>query len=145
MTDALLSNLINGVSGLLGALIGGSFTAWSAIKAVKMTSQDLESAEIRRQKVECLVSLSGLRFVIGKDLSVSDEYKSKFMYQMNKIPSLWADDSEVMKNLRDFHSENNNDRFVVLLKSLGHTTKIKTEKLSDADLRTVSIVPLSRH
>ncbi len=122
MIAADLSNFINAASGLLGAIIGGSFTAWGAIKAVKMTSQDLESAEVRRQKVECLVSLSGLRFVISKGFSAPDEYKSRFMYQMNKIPFLWADDPEAMKNLRDFHAENTDDRFVLLLRNLGSTT-----------------------
>jgi hypothetical protein len=143
MTDAVLSNLITAASGMLGAIVGGSFTVWGAIKAVKMTSQDLESAEIRRQKVECLVSLTGLRFVIGNNSSALDEYKSRFMYQINKIPSLWADDSEVMKNLRDFHAENNNDRFILLLKNLGRTTKVATDRLSDADLKTVSLLPLN--
>ncbi len=76
---------------------------------------------------------------------VPDEYKSRFMYEMNKIPSLWADDPEVMKNLRDFHAENNNDRFVMLLRNLGRTTKISTEKLSDADLKTISLLQLSGH
>ncbi len=116
-----------------------------AIKAVKMTSQDLEAAEIRRQKVGCLVALAGLRFTISNNPLVPDEYKSRFMYEMNKIPSLWADDPEVMKNLRDFHAENNNDRFVLLLRNLGRTTKISTEKLSDADFKTVSLLQLSGH
>ena len=120
MTDAVLANVISAASGIAGAIVGGVFTVWGAIQTFRRTSQDLESAEIRRQKVECLVSLTGLRFVIG-GIPVSDEYKSKFMYEMNKIPSLWANDPEVMKNLRDFHAENNNDRFILLLRNLGRT------------------------
>jgi hypothetical protein len=132
--------LITAAYAVLGAIVGGLFTVWGAIKAVKMTSEDLESAEIRRQKVTCLVSLLGLRFVISDIPSVPDEYKSRFMYQMNKIPCLWADDPEVMKNLRDFHAERNNDRFLLLLKNMGRTTKVSIERLSDADLRTVSML-----
>lgn len=116
---------------------------WGAIKAVQRTSQDLESTEIRRQKIECLVALNGLRFVIADGVTPPDEYKSKFMYEMNKIPSLWAGDPEVMENLRAFHSDRTNERFILLLRNLGCSTKLPTKKLTDADFRTVSLLPLS--
>ncbi|MDP8989967.1 MAG: hypothetical protein M3N41_07795 [Acidobacteriota bacterium] len=143
MTDAVLSNLIAAASGIVGAVIGGSLAVWGAIKAVEKTSQDLESTEIRRQKIVCIVAIHGLRWVIGDGVKAQDEYKSRFMYEMNKIPSLWADDAEVMKNLRDFHAERNNERFIALLRHLGSNTKLSTGQLSDADFRTVSQLPLT--
>jgi hypothetical protein len=143
MTDAVVSNLISAASGIVGAVVGGGFTVLGAIKAVERTSQDLESTEIRRQKIMCIVALHGLRFVIGDGVKAPDEYKSKFMYEMNEIPSLWADDSDVMKHLRDFHADRNNERFILLLRQLGSNTKLSTGKLSDADFRTVTLLPLT--
>ncbi|MGD0939524.1 MAG: hypothetical protein ABR905_07405 [Terracidiphilus sp.] len=133
MTDAVLSNSISFASGILGAILGalvaGFFTVW----AVRKSSQDLEANEIRRQKIECIIALTGLRWVISNGPAQPNEYKAKLMYEMNKIPSLWADDPEVMKNLRDFSADRTNPRFVLLLRNLGTTTKLSTGKLSDAD------------
>ncbi len=143
MTDPVLSNLISAASGIVGAVVGGLLTAWGAIKAVERTSQDLESTEIRRQKIECIVALTGLRFAISDGAQAPNEYKSKFMYEMNKIPSLWADDPEAMKNLRDFHADHKNERFVMLLRQLGSTTKLSTSRLGDADFTTITLLPLT--
>ena len=143
MSEALISAIISGASGITGALVGGALAAWGAIKAVEKTSQDLESTEIRRQKVDCIVALSGLRWVMGDGVNPPDEYRSRLNYEMNKIPPLWADDPEVMKNLRDYYAERNNERFILLLRNLGNTTKLSTGKLSDADIRGVFHLPMT--
>ena len=143
MTDAVLSNLISAASGIVGAIVGGAFTVWGAIKAVEKTSKDLEFTEIRRQKVECITALNGLRWVISDGQDQPDEYKAKLMYEMNKIPSLWADDPEVMKNLRDFHAERTNERLILLLRNLGNNTRLSTGKLSDADIRTIFLMKMA--
>jgi hypothetical protein len=143
MSAALVSAIISGASGIVGALVGGALAAWGAIKAVEKTSRDLESTEIRRQKIGCMVALSGLRWVIGAGLNSPDEYKAKLNYEMNKISALWADDPEVMKNLRDYYAEQNNERFILLLRNLGNSTKLSTGKLSDADFRDIFHVPMT--
>ena len=74
-----------------------------------------------------------------------DEYKARLIYEMNKISPLWADDPEVMKNLRDYYAERNNERFILLLRNLGNTTKLSTGELSDADIRGVFLLPMTRH
>lgn len=143
MTDAALSNFISAASGIIGALVGGGFTVWGAIKAVEKASHDLEATEIRRQKVECITAITGLRWVISDGQSQPDEYKARLMYEMNKIPSLWADDQEVMKNLRDFHADRTNERLILLLRKLGNSTKLSTGKLSDADIRTIFLMQMT--
>ena len=78
----------------------------------------------------------------GHGANPPDEYKAKFNYEMNKITALWADDPEVMKNLRDLYAEQNNDRLILLLRNLGNTTKLSTAKLSDADIRSIFHIPI---
>jgi hypothetical protein len=138
-----VSSIIAAASGICGAIVGGLLAAWGAIRAVEKTSQDLESTEIRRQKVQCLVALYGLRWVISDAPNPPDDYKAKFNYEMNKIPTLWAADLEVMKNLRDFYADKNNERLIHLLRTLGNTTALPTEKLGDADIRSVFHMPMT--
>jgi hypothetical protein len=138
MTDAVILNIITAASGILGAIVGGAFTVKAAIKAVEKTSEDLESTEIRRQKVECIVALHGLRWVVSKEQDQFITYRADFITELNRVQSLWADDLEVMKNLRDFYAQPGDDRrLFLLLRTLGGTTKLQTDRLSDADLRNI--------
>ncbi len=67
-------------------------------------------------------------------------------YEVGRIPALWGDDAEAMKNLRDFLAEKSNERLIRLMRSLGHTTKLPTDSLSDADIRSFVHLPMSgRH
>jgi hypothetical protein len=120
MTDTFLSNLISTV---VGAIVGGGCSIWASAWATKKASKNLETSEIRRQKVKCIVVLTGLRWVIGNDQSVPNEYKARLLFELNKIQSLWADDPQVMKGLKDFYTERTNPRFISLLRHLGTTTK----------------------
>ena len=143
MSEAVASAIISAASGILGAIVGGLLAARGAIMAVEKAASDLETTEIRRQKVECLVNLYGLRWVISDALNLPDEYKSKLNYEFNKLPVLWGDDAEVMKNLRDFNAERNNERLILLLRNLGKTTKLPVDALGDADISKVFHAPMS--
>jgi len=141
MSEASLSAVIAAVSGLLGAIIGGWLAAWGSVKAVRVASQDLESQEIRRQKIQCIVALYGLRWVAGQG-NAPEEYRAKLSYEMCKIVSLWANDANVMAILRDFHAETivggerASQRFVQLLKLLGNGTGLPFDQLSDTDIKS---------
>ena len=139
MTDQLFSF---GTT-LTGAIVGGVLAVWGSIQAVKATTRDLELAEIRRQKVECLANLSGLRFTINDGQPQLDVYKSQLMFELNRIPILWSEDPATLRDLRDFYAERTNDRFFKLIRSLGRTTKFPMENLSDADIRQIFLVTLS--
>jgi hypothetical protein len=65
------------------------------------------------------------------------------MYELNKIPSLWADDAEVMMNFRDFYADRTNPRLIRLLRSLGTATKLSTGNLSDTDLNSIFLMDMS--
>ena len=105
---------------------------------MERTSSDLESTEIRRQKVECLVALYGLRRVISHGGgNVPDEFRARFNSEINKVVARWADDSEAMKNFRDYAAEKTPDRLVTLLRRLGASTKLPINMLGDADVRGV--------
>ncbi len=141
MSEASLSAVIAAVSGLLGAVIGGALAAWGSIRAVRVASQGLESSEIRRQKIQCVVALYGLRWVAGLG-NAPEEYRAKLSYEMCKIVSLWADDANVMAVLRDFHAETSTggekatQRLIQLLKLLGNGTGLPFDQLGDTDVRS---------
>lgn len=115
---------------------------------VEATFRQLEQTEIRRQKVECIVALFGLRFVLGNNPAFP-EFRAQFMYALNKIAVLWADDANVLKNLRDFYGSvqqanqsvgtghDANQRLVILIRSLGTTTKLPLESIGDKDITDI--------
>ena len=123
---------------LIGACIGGACAIVASILAVKKISSDLEANEIRRQRVLCLVSLCGLRFVMSNKLPYS-EYDRQLMYELNKVSSLWAHDQNVMKSYRDYFSDKSATSFVKLLKAISATTKLPLDNLADSDLEDVFI------
>ena len=130
MTDATASI----ASSLLGAIVGGAMAVWGAIKAVQKSSQDLEATEIRRQKVECIVALSGLRFVLRPGVVQLNEYRTRLSFELNKISTLWAADMEVVKGVREFLVQRTNENFVRLIRNMGRTTKLPLENLLDTDI-----------
>jgi hypothetical protein len=136
-----LSAVIAAVSGLLGAVIGGALAAWGSVRAVRVASENLESNEIRRQKIQCVVALYGLRWVAGQG-NAPEEYRAKLSYEMCKIVSLWANNANVTAVLRDFHAETAvgsdqaTQRLVQLLKLLGNGTGLPFDQLGDTDIRS---------
>ena len=120
---------------VVGAIVGGFMARKAALAVVQKASQDLESQEIRRQKVECLVALSGLRFVIERSSPVrTEEYRAKLAFELNKIPILWSGDPEVLRATRELLSDSNITRLVTLLRSLGKSTTFPVSNLGDNDL-----------
>jgi hypothetical protein len=141
VSEASWSAIIAAGSGLFGAVIGGALAAWGSVKAVRVASENLESNEIRRQKIQCVVALYGLRWVAGQG-NAPEEYRAKLSYEMCKIVSLWADDTNVMVVLRDFHAETviggekATQRLVQLLKLLGNGTGLPFDQLGDTDIKS---------
>ena len=123
---------------LIGACIGGVCAVVASLLAVKRVSLDLEANEIRRQRVLCLVSLCGLRFVMSNELPYS-EYDRQLMYELNKVSSLWAHDQNVMKSYRDYFSNPSKNNFVTFLKAISATTELPLDNLADSDLKDVFI------
>ena len=130
--------MIEAVCALIGACIGGACAIFASRSAVKSVSSDLEANEIRRQRVLCLVSLCGLRFVMSNKLPYS-EYDRQLMYELNKVSSLWAHDQNVMKSYRDYFSDKSAASFVKLLKAISATTELPLDNLADSDLEDVFI------
>ena len=128
------------ISGLVGAVVGGAMTVWGSMKALNTTMNNLERAEIRRMKIECVVNLAGLRFLITDNRQGQirpDADIAKLMFELNRVSTLWADDNEVLKNIRDFHAERSNTRLITLIRSLAKSTKLHLDNLSDADVSNV--------
>ncbi len=140
----LLSAVVSLLSAVVGAVVGGVLTARAAKWTLERTSRDLEATEVRRLKVECLTTLSGLRFVMTLGAQPPDEFKARMAFELNRVLLLWADDAEVVKDFRDFYGERTNERFIKLIKALGRTTKLPMEHLSDADLRGIFSMTFSR-
>jgi len=115
--------LIQLFSGLVGAIIGGAMAVWGSMKALNTTMANLERAEIRRMRVECVANLAGLRFVLGEVKAgqipvVPDAEIAKLMFELNRISMLWADNADVLKSVRDFHAEpGTKDRLLALIRT----------------------------
>ena len=116
MTDTIIAGLISAGAALVGGTIGGAFAVWSAHKAVKWTSDGLEAEEIRRQKIICITSIAALRWTLS-DVPENQEWKAKFISELNKIPALWSGDPEVLRNIRDLLYRSSDERLVLLIRA----------------------------
>ncbi len=122
------------IPSLAGAVVGGTLAVWGAIKAVEKTSRDLEVAEIRKERINCLVALSGLRFTISHDSALPVEWQARLVYELNKIPTLWSGDDKALNSLQRYLENTSPDNFVSLLRLLSKATKLNLENVRDADL-----------
>ena len=132
------------ISGVLGAVVGGTMTVFGSRKVLSTSMANLERAEIRKLRVECVTNLAGLRFLFGDVLPPgqsaipADAELVKFMFEMNRIPMLWADDPEVMNALRNFSADTGNkDKLFAIIRATGKTTSLGVHNLSDVDMNTV--------
>jgi len=117
---------------------------WGSMKSLNMTTANLERAEIRRLRVECVTNLAGLRFLFGDKLPPgqspipADAEIVKFMFELNRIPILWADDKQVLNSVRSFHAEpTNKDRLFAIIRHTARTTSLGEDNLPDADMNAV--------
>jgi hypothetical protein len=122
------------IPSLAGAIIGGVLAMWGAMKAVEKTSRDLEVAEARKERINCLVALSGLRFTITHEPVLPVEWQARLMYELNKIPTLWSGDDKALNSLQRYLDNASAENFVNLLRLLSKTTKLNLENVRDADL-----------
>jgi len=143
MSEVISSALIAGGAAVFGALVGGATAYLAAIKSFKMNSQAIESTEIRRQKVECVINLSGLKWVLGSYQLVPDEFKARFLFELNRISVLWSNDRETLRSLRDFYAERTNERLVSLVRRLCASVDLPAEQLSDAEIQIVFSLPMT--
>ena len=120
--------------------IAGIFAIVAALKAVRKGFVALEAQEIRRQRVECIINLYGLRFVISNDHSPGEEMRNRFMFEINKVVALYGNDTNVQKNLRDFHESRTNERLIALLRSMSKTTTLPARGLADVDILKVFLL-----
>ena len=125
---------------LISALIGGALTLLAAWLTLRQQSRGLESEEIRKQKVQCLVSMAGLRFVMSSDRLAAVEYQAKLTFELNKLPILWAGEAEAMNDIRDCLASMTDERFVKMFRSLGLSTKLHVDKLADTDLTRLFLI-----
>jgi hypothetical protein len=134
------------ISGVLSGVFGGGLAVVGAVLAVRWGVRDLEETEIRRQKVNCITSLYGLRFVLGEIAEgsfVRIEDLDQFMFEINRAGALFAEQTGILNDLRDFHDVlktrkvDPTDRLVALLRKMGAQTKLRMDYLSDADVKNV--------
>jgi len=139
MSEVISSALIAGGAAVFGAFVAGVVTYLAAIKGFKTNSQAVESTEIRRHKDECVINLSGLKWVLGSYQIVPDEFKARFLFELNRISVLWSNDRETTRCLRDFFAERTNERLVSLIRRLCESVDLPAEELSDAEKNIFSL------
>jgi hypothetical protein len=143
MSEVISSALIAGVAAIFGSFVGGAVTYLAAVKGFKKNSQDVDSTEIRRQRIECVINLSGLKWVFGSYQLVPDEFKARFLFEVNRISVLWSDDRETMRSLRDFFADRTNEYLVSLVQRLCVSIDLPAEELSDAEIKNIFSLPMT--
>jgi hypothetical protein len=137
-------------SGILsGAICGGSAIV-GAIWAVRKGLRELEETEIRRQRVECITSMYGLRFVLSDPsagFSPRPEDVARFMFEFNRAGALFAKDGEVLNGLRDFYESvrtktgDPTSQLIALIKNMARNTRLEIGTLSDTDVKNIFTLP----
>jgi hypothetical protein len=106
--------------------------------------RDLEDTEIRRQRVSCIINLYGLRFVLGENgqgFFLRADDTAQLMFELNRAGALFANSADVLNDLRDLHDAlrakkvDPTDRLIALLKKMGKQTKLRIDRLGDADVK----------
>jgi hypothetical protein len=124
-------------SGFVGAVSGGLLCAWGSVKAVRAAQRDLEFDEVRRQRVECLVNLMGLRFTLTGQLSLaSAEDKSRMMFELNRAVALWSDNASIIEHLARIRTSSSVENITRMLRLMSEGTSLSFMSLSEDDLST---------
>lgn len=143
MNEVISSALIAGGAAIFGAIVGGVAAYLAAIKGFKTNSEGVESAEIRREKVECIINLSGLKWVLASYQLVPDEFKARFLFELNKISVLWSNDRETIRLLREFFDDRTNEYLLSLLRRLCETVNLPAEELADSESKNIFSLPMT--
>ena len=143
MSEVTILALIAGGAAIIGAIAGGVASYRAALKGFKMNSEAVESTEIRRQKVECVINLSGLKWVLGSYQIVPDEFKARLLCELNRISVLWSNDRETMRNLQEFFDDRTNEYLVSLLRRLCDSINLPAEDLSGSDTKNIFSLPMT--
>jgi hypothetical protein len=60
------------------------------------------------------------------------------MFEMNRIPLLWADNPEVLTSVRNYQVDTvNKDKLFAVIRAAAKTTSLGVHNLSDGDINTV--------
>ena len=123
------------LSALLGALTGGSLSAWGSVRAVRAAQTDLEKDELRRQRLDCLVRLIGLRSIIADATFMKTEQdKSNLIFEMSRAVALCLHNQSVQNLLRDIRSVSSSENLVKLFRAIAQDTYVPLHMLGDHDL-----------
>ena len=133
---SLLIGLKDWAVPIFSAIIGGVLALVGAIWAVREAAKGLENSEIRRQRIDCVSNLVGLRYTITS-ANISNEDRSSLLFELNRITILWSDNSAVLMRMREFYSNRTNEGFMRLVRAMAQTTALNVENISDADLGNV--------
>jgi hypothetical protein len=134
-------------AGIISGIIGGGLAVIAALLAVHLGISKLEQTEIRRLRVECITNLYGLRFVTS-EAPARPEDVARYMFELNRAVTLFADDTDTLNELRDFYESvkskraDATDRMITLIKKMSATTALRVENLSDADVRAIFLLPM---
>lgn len=131
-------SLLSAGIALVSALIGGLAGYLGAQHAVGKQLQALENQELRRLRIDCLVKIAGLRFLLGDPSR--REYTSAvaaFNEAINRALVLFANEKEVRKALANYRASPEAARLLACIRQMAIATQIEIGDLSDDDLTSV--------
>jgi hypothetical protein len=118
-TAAILSSFIGVVGNLLAVGLG-----------IGLGVRLLEKQELRKQQVECIVTLYGALFVMSNEFLWSSEDKSVFNHAINKIGVLYSTHSDVRNALVQFRKSRENGDFAALIHAMCKAVGVKAEAIN---------------
>lgn len=126
--------VVSVITALVSAVIGGLLAVWGTLKAVREIAQDLEKAEIRKERVNCLAALCGSRFAITEGTPVPLEWQCRYVYELNRVPVLWCEFESAVNCHQRFLNHSTAENFVALLRVLSESTKLNLKGVRDDEL-----------
>lgn len=126
------------IANILGGLVGGLVAGFFALKAVRDGVERLEEQEIRRLKVQCVISIMSLRHILtdAADAGAPEDWW-RLTAEVNKIPALFADSLSVLEKYGDFINSQNNLNLIPLIRTLLADVKVTEKQLTNTELEEI--------
>jgi hypothetical protein len=140
----MLQNLSMFGTPIICSIITGFFAIYGSILGIKKSFQNLELEEIKKQKTQCVISLFGSQWIIADNLVATDEDRSRFMYEFNKIYALWGDNKKIIDSVNNFIITRTNEKYICLLRNIANDTKIQLKYTSDENMLHPFLIGLNR-
>jgi hypothetical protein len=130
------AEVVGGIFGLVGGLLGGCIAAWAAIYINRRQNAGLESDEIRRRKIDIIFQLLGSRYVLVKEYKAGSSEVQVFNTAM-ALFSIYFSETDVRAAYDKFLTHKTDENLIDMLKVAAQRTGLD---LLDSNVQRVMTV-----